>query len=83
MSAEAAAAVPGELVGLLELHRRAGRVPLREVVAPAVAWARDGFTVSPQIAMIIALVAPIARRSPAVAKPASSRAESCRKPAIA
>jgi gamma-glutamyltranspeptidase/glutathione hydrolase len=63
----AAAAVPGELVGLLELHRRAGRVPLREVVAPAVAWARDGFTVSPQIAMIIALVAPIARRSPAVA----------------
>lgn len=64
----AAAAVPGELVGLIELHRRAGRVPLREVVAPAVAWARDGFTVSPQIAMIIALVAPIARRSPAVAR---------------
>jgi gamma-glutamyltranspeptidase/glutathione hydrolase len=63
----AAAAVPGELVGLLELHRRAGRVPLREVVAPAVAWARDGFTVSPQIAMIISLVAPIARRSPTVA----------------
>jgi gamma-glutamyltranspeptidase/glutathione hydrolase len=63
-----AAAVPGELVGLLELHRRAGRVPLREVVAPAVASARDGFTVSPQIAMIIALVAPIVRRSPAVAK---------------
>ena len=30
----AAAAVPGELVGLLELHRRAGRLPLREVVAP-------------------------------------------------
>ncbi|MCB1940643.1 MAG: gamma-glutamyltransferase [Candidatus Accumulibacter sp.] len=64
---KAAAAVPGELVGLLELHRRAGRVPLREVVAPAVAWARDGFTVSAQIAKIIALVAPIARRSPAVA----------------
>ncbi|HRD91497.1 MAG TPA: gamma-glutamyltransferase [Accumulibacter sp.] len=65
---KAAAAVPGELVGLLELHRRAGRVPLREVVAPAVGWARDGFAVSPQIAAIIGLVAPIARRSPAVAR---------------
>jgi len=58
-----AAAVPGELVGLLALHRRAGRLPLHEVVAPAVAWARDGFPVSPQIAMIAALIAPIASHS--------------------
>lgn len=65
---KAATAVPGELVGLLELHRRAGRLPLREVVAPAVAWARDGFAVSAQIAAIIGLVAPIARRSPSVAR---------------
>ena len=65
---KAAAAVPGELVGLLELHRRAGRVPLREVVAPAVALARDGFPLSAQIAAIIALVAPIGRRSPEVAR---------------
>ncbi|MCM8627749.1 gamma-glutamyltransferase [Accumulibacter sp.] len=64
---KAAAAVPGELVGLLELHRRAGRLPLREVVAPAAAWAREGFTVSPQIAMIAGLVAPIASRSAPVA----------------
>ncbi|HRF13203.1 MAG TPA: gamma-glutamyltransferase [Candidatus Accumulibacter phosphatis] len=63
----AAAAVPGELVGLLELHRRAGRLPLREVVAPAAAWARDGFLVSPQIAMIIGLIAPIAKSSPSAA----------------
>ncbi|WP_374691070.1 gamma-glutamyltransferase [Accumulibacter sp.] len=61
-----AAAVPGELVGLLALHRRAGRLPLREVVAPAVAWARDGFRVSPQIAMIAGLIAPIVSHSPTV-----------------
>lgn len=61
-----AAAVPGELVGLLALHRRAGRLPLRDIVAPAAAWARDGFAVSPQIAMITALIAPIARCSPSV-----------------
>jgi gamma-glutamyltranspeptidase/glutathione hydrolase len=65
---KAAAAVPGELVGLLELHRRAGRLPLRAVVAPAAAWARDGFAISPQIAMVVSLIAPIARRSPAVAR---------------
>ena len=63
-----AAAVPGELVGLLELHRRAGRLSLAEVVAPAVAWARDGFMVSPQIARIAAVITPIVSRSPAVAR---------------
>ncbi len=63
---KAAAAVPGELVGLLALHRRAGRLPLRDIVAPAAAWARDGFAVSPQIAMITGLISPIARCSPSV-----------------
>ncbi|MEF8754568.1 MAG: gamma-glutamyltransferase [Accumulibacter sp.] len=61
-----AAAVPGQLVGLLALHRRAGRLPLHEVVAPAVAWARDGFRVSPQIAAIAGLIAPIASNSATV-----------------
>ena len=63
-----AAAVPGKLCGLLELHRRAGRLPLRDVVAPAAAWARDGFPLSLQIATIVGLIAPIARRSPLVAR---------------
>ncbi|MEF8699029.1 MAG: gamma-glutamyltransferase [Candidatus Accumulibacter sp. UW26] len=65
---KAAAAVPGELVGLLALHRRAGRLPLRDVVAPAAGWARDGFNLSPQIAMMAGLIAPIANRSPSVAR---------------
>lgn len=65
---KAAAAVPGELVGLLELHRRGGRLPLRDIVAPAANWAREGFVVSPQIAMMAAVIAPIITHSPSVAE---------------
>ncbi|MBL8398295.1 MAG: gamma-glutamyltransferase [Candidatus Accumulibacter sp.] len=65
---KAAAAVPGELVGLLDLHQRAGRLPLRDVLAPAVSWARDGFTVSPQIAMMAGIIAPIVAWSPSVSR---------------
>ncbi|HMV04313.1 MAG TPA: gamma-glutamyltransferase [Accumulibacter sp.] len=64
---KAAAAVPGELVGLLHLHQRGGRLPLREVVAPAADWARNGFIVSPQISMMAGLIAPILLHSPSVA----------------
>ena len=35
-------AVPGAVAGLCEAHRRLGRLPLKEVVAPAVSLARDG-----------------------------------------
>jgi gamma-glutamyltranspeptidase/glutathione hydrolase len=41
-----AAGVPGSPVGLFELHRAHGRLPWSEVVAPALALARDGFTVT-------------------------------------
>jgi len=40
-------AVPGTLSGLKRMHERHGRLPWREVVAPAIAWARDGFMVRP------------------------------------
>ena len=36
--------VPGVVAAMCEAHRRFGRVPLTEVVAPAVSLARDGFT---------------------------------------
>lgn len=65
---KAAAAVPGELLGLLELHRRAGRLPLRTVITPAATWARNGFIVSPQIARIASLIMPIAGWSPLLAR---------------
>jgi gamma-glutamyltranspeptidase/glutathione hydrolase len=65
---KASVAVPGELVGLLALHRAGGRLPLRDVVAPAARLATEGFAVSPQIAMIIGMLGPIARTTPEVAR---------------
>ena len=41
-------AVPGMPLGLAELHRRHGRLPLTQVLAPAIARARDGITLVPQ-----------------------------------
>ena len=35
--------VPGEVAGLAELHRRFGKRPWRELVAPAERFARNGF----------------------------------------
>ena len=43
----AAVAVPGTAKGLEEAHRRWGRVPWQELVAPAAALARDGFELTP------------------------------------
>jgi gamma-glutamyltranspeptidase/glutathione hydrolase len=40
-----AAGVPGSVAGLVEAHRRFGRLPLRQVIEPAVHLAEDGFVV--------------------------------------
>lgn len=42
--------VPGCVDGWFELHRRFGRLPMSEVLAPAVQYAREGFPVSEVIA---------------------------------
>ena len=42
--------VPGTVDGWFELHGRYGRLPMRQVLAPAIAYARDGFPVSEVIA---------------------------------
>ena len=42
--------VPGAVDGWFELHARFGRLPMIEVLAPAIAYARDGFPVSEVIA---------------------------------
>jgi len=42
--------VPGCVDGWFELHRRFGKLPMAEVLAPAIAYARDGFPVSELIA---------------------------------
>ena len=44
-----ASGVPGSPVGLFELHRRFGRLPWPQVVAPAVRLARGGFVVTPRL----------------------------------
>lgn len=48
------AATPGMVAGLLLAHARHGRLPLAEVMAPAIALARDGFIVTPLLARTIA-----------------------------
>lgn len=52
-------AVPGVLPGYLHVHRRLGRLPLADVVAPAVALARDGVVVTALQAWVIELLWPV------------------------
>jgi len=64
-----ASGVPGSVAGLWALHQKLGKKPWAELVAPAVALARDGFEVDKQLAR--ALTNPTAmqrlRRFPASA----------------
>lgn len=52
-------AVPGCLAGYLHVHRRLGRLPLDEVVAPAVRLAERGVVLGPGQAAVVRLVDPI------------------------
>jgi gamma-glutamyltranspeptidase/glutathione hydrolase len=49
-----ASGVPGSVAGLALAHRRAGRLPWKDVVAPALALARDGFPMTENTARSIA-----------------------------
>ena len=49
--------VPGCVDGWLALHQRFGRLDLRTVLAPAIAYARDGFPASPQLSGACLLIA--------------------------
>ncbi|MCH9694438.1 MAG: gamma-glutamyltransferase [Gammaproteobacteria bacterium] len=42
--------VPGAVDGWFELHGRYGRLPMSDILAPAISYARDGFPVSEVIA---------------------------------
>lgn len=49
-----AAATPGTIAGLAEVQRRYGKLPWREVVAPAIQLAAAGFPVSSRLSQAIA-----------------------------
>ncbi|MEJ2577428.1 MAG: gamma-glutamyltransferase, partial [Gammaproteobacteria bacterium] len=54
-----AMATPGTVRGLFDVHRELGSLPMREIVAPAVAAARDGVALNQLHAYIFNIVAPI------------------------
>ena len=47
--------VPGTVDAWFELHGRYGQLPMEEVLAPAIAYAREGFPVSEYIAHLFAI----------------------------
>jgi gamma-glutamyltranspeptidase/glutathione hydrolase len=55
------AAVPGCLAGLLEVHEQLGALPLSEVVAPAIDFAREGVALNHHQAYFLELLTPIMR----------------------
>lgn len=46
----ASVGVPGTVAGLIEAHRRYGSLPLAQIMAPAIALAEKGLTVTPGLA---------------------------------
>ena len=60
-------AVPGSLAGLLAAQQRFGRLSRAQVLAPAIAMARDGIVVDSWLAGSLAQAAPRLRRDPAAA----------------
>ena len=57
-------AVPGVLKGLVHVHTRLGRLPLKQVVAPAIALARKGVIVNDFFAYVYRLLKPILLATP-------------------
>jgi len=57
-------ATPGLAPGLAEAHARHGRMPFRDLVAPAVHAAREGVAVTPFQARLGRIIAPILQATP-------------------
>jgi gamma-glutamyltranspeptidase/glutathione hydrolase len=58
--------VPGCVDGWLALHSRFGRMPLTDVLAPAVAYADDGFPASPLLVAVAARLVEQGNTAPAL-----------------
>ncbi|HEV8711377.1 MAG TPA: gamma-glutamyltransferase, partial [Candidatus Binatia bacterium] len=59
-----AVAVPGLVAGLVEVQKKYGTMPLKEVMAPAIRLADEGFPIYPQLAAAITYRAKLLRDSP-------------------
>jgi gamma-glutamyltranspeptidase/glutathione hydrolase len=57
--------VPGVLAALKLAHEKYGKLPWAELFAPAIALARDGFSVSPRLAEVLADAGPQSFSAPA------------------
>jgi len=62
-----AVGVPGSVAGLWALHKKYGKKPWKDVVAPAIALARDGFDVDDKLHQSLVHYAPMLLKSPASA----------------
>lgn len=60
-------AVPGVLAGYLHVHEQLGRLPLVDIVRPAIALARNGVRIDATQAEVLGLLEPILVREPASA----------------
>ena len=57
-------ATPGAVRGVFEIHRELGSVPMKEIVAPAISFARDGVRLDPLQAYIFSIVEKIYTATP-------------------
>jgi gamma-glutamyltranspeptidase/glutathione hydrolase len=58
-------AVPGIVAGIFEAHRDLGRIPLREIMTPAIELARNGVRIDEFHHYIIRILRPIMQATPA------------------
>ncbi|RMF66333.1 MAG: gamma-glutamyltransferase [Calditrichaeota bacterium] len=56
--------VPGCVDGWFELHKKFGKLPMKQILAPAIRYAREGFPVSELIAYYWQLSVPILKKWP-------------------
>ncbi|MFK7775094.1 MAG: gamma-glutamyltransferase [Saprospiraceae bacterium] len=61
-----AAAVPGSIAGVFEMHRRFGTIPMKELVQPAIQLAKEGVPLDAFQAFDFQLLEPIFKQDPNV-----------------
>lgn len=59
MIGKASSAVPGTLIGLIETHQDLGKLPITEVLAPAIDYAQNGVLISSIQSMTMDLLEPL------------------------